>query len=168
VRLRTRGRLNREDRLAVPADALAALYVRAGLSAAETGRLLGVSTQVVLRAAHDAGLPARVGGPEPRGRPTEIELVDALDSDPLVLQAMSRHDLVPRHAGGPIWQRLPVPVPGGPELAEELYASCRLGVRHIELLSGQPAHTNLRLLRTQGIQLRPVGGRSRGKPAGWH
>jgi hypothetical protein len=49
----------------LPADTLAELYVRAGLSAAETGRLLGVSKQVVLRAAHDEGFPVRVGGPAP-------------------------------------------------------------------------------------------------------
>ena len=101
VRLRTRGRLNREDRLAVSAEALAELYVRAGLSATETGRLLGVSGKVVLRAAHDEGLPVRVGGPEPRRGPAEIELVDALYADPLVQQAMSRHGLVRRPAGGP-------------------------------------------------------------------
>jgi hypothetical protein len=81
VSMRTRGRLNRKDRLAVPADALAELYVRAGLSAAETGRLLGVSRQVVLRTAHDEGLPVRVGGPAPRRGPAEIELIDALYVD---------------------------------------------------------------------------------------
>jgi hypothetical protein len=160
VRLRTRGRLNREDRLAVSAEALAELYVRAGLSATETGKLLGVSGKVVLRTAHDEGLPVRVGGPEPRRGPTQIELVDALYADPLVLQAMSRHGLVRRPAGGPIWQRFPVPVPVSRELAEEFYVFCGLGVRHIELLSGQPAETILRLLHLEGIRLRPAGGRS--------
>jgi hypothetical protein len=160
VRMRTRGRLNREDRLAVPAGALAELYVRAGLSAAETGRLLGVSGRVVLRTAHDQGLPVRVGGPEPRRGPTEIELVDALYADPLVQQAISRHGLVRRPAGGPIWQRFPVPVPVSPELAEELYVSCGLGVHHVELLSGQPAETIRGLLHAKGIRLRPAGGRS--------
>ena len=154
VRLRTRGRLNREDRLAVSAEALAELYVRAGLSAAETGRLLGVSGQVVLRAAHDQGLPVRLGGPEPRRGPTEIELVAALYADPLVQQALSRHGLIRRPAGGPIWQRFPVPVLVSRDLAEELYVFCGLGVRHIELLSGQPAQTILRLLRAGGIRLR--------------
>jgi hypothetical protein len=160
VRMRTRGRLNREDRLGVSADALAEFYVRAGLSAAETGRLLGVSGQVVLRAAHDEGFPVRVGGPEPRSGPTEIELVDALYAGPLVQQALSRHGLVSRPASGPIWQRFPVPLPVSPELAKELYVRCGLGVRHIELLSGQPAQTILRLLHAQGIPLRPAGGRS--------
>jgi hypothetical protein len=160
VRMRTRGRLNREDRIAVPADALAELYVRAGLSAAETGRLLGVSRQVVLRAAHDEGFPVRVGGPEPRRGPTEIELVDALYADPLVQQAMAHHGLVRRPAGGPIWQRFPDPVPVSPGLAEELYVCCGLGVRHIELLSGQPAQTILQLLHAQGVKVRAAGGRS--------
>jgi hypothetical protein len=160
VRMRTRGRLNREDRVAVPADALAELYVRAGLSAAETGRMLGVPGSVILRTAHDQGLPVRVGGPRPRYGPTEIELIDALYADPLVQQAMSRHGLAMRPAGGPIWQRFPVPEPVGPELAEELYVACGLGLRHIELLSGQPAETIRALLHARGIGLRPAGGRS--------
>jgi hypothetical protein len=160
VHMRTRGRLNREDRLAVPAEALAELYVHAGLSAAETGRLLGVSRQVILRTAHDQGLPVRVGGPEPRRGPAEIELVDALYADPVVQQTIARYGLVRRPAGGPIWQRFPLPVSVSPELAEELYVSCGLGVRHIELLSGQPAQTILELLHAHGVQVRPAGGRS--------
>lgn len=160
VRMRTKGRLNREDRVAVPAEALIQLYVSGGLSAADTGRLLGVSGQIVLRAAHDEGLPVRVGGPEPSHGPGEIELVEALYADPLVRQALARHHIARRPAGGPIWQRFPVPVPVSGELAEELYVACGLGVRHIELLTGQPAQTILRLLRAQGITRRPAGGRS--------
>ena len=81
VRMRTKGRFNRADRAAVPADALAKLYVVAGLSAADAGRFLGVSRNIVLRAAHDEGLPVRVGGPEPSRGPTEIELVEALEAE---------------------------------------------------------------------------------------
>jgi len=160
VRMRTKGRLNREDRVTVPADQLMRLYVSAGLSAAETGRLLGVSGQIVLRAAHDEGLPVRVGGPEPGDGPGEIELVEALYADPLVRQALARHNIPSRPAGGPIWQRFPVPVPVSGELAEELYVTCGLGVRHIELLTGHPAQTMLGLLQAQGITRRPAGGRS--------
>jgi len=160
VRMRTKGRLNREDRVAVPADALIRLYVGGGLSAADTGRLLGVSGQIVLRAAHDEGLPVRVGGPEPSHGPGEIELVEALYADPLVRQALARHHIVRRPAGGPIWQRFPVPVPVSGELAEELYVACGLAARHIELLTGQPAQTVLRLLGAQGVTRRPAGGRS--------
>ena len=160
VRMRTKGRLNREDRVAVPVGALIQLYVSGGLSAADTGRLLGVSGQIVLRAAHDEGLPVRVGGPEPSHGPDEIELVEALYADPLVRQALARHHFARRSAGGPIWQRFPVPVQVNAELAEELYVACGLGARHIELLTGQPAQTILRLLRAQGITRRPAGGRS--------
>jgi hypothetical protein len=160
VRMRTKGRLNREDRVTVPADQLMRLYVDAGLSAAQTGRLLGVSGQIVLRAAHDQGLPVRVGGPEPGDGPGEIELVEALYADPLVRQALGRHNVARRPAGGPIWQRFPVPVPVSGELAEELYVTCGLGVRHIELLTGHPAQTILRLLRAQQITRRRPGGRS--------
>ncbi len=160
VRVRTRGRLNREDRLAVPAQVLEELYVVAGLSAAEVGELLGVSRQVVLRMAHDERLPVRIGGPEPSRGPAEIELIDALYADPLVQRALSRHGMARRPSGGPIWQRFPVPLPVSPQLAEELYIECGLAVRHIELLTGQPAQTVLRLLKTHGIPVRPAGGRT--------
>jgi hypothetical protein len=160
VRMRTRGGANREDRAAAPVGELVQLYVRSGLTAAETGRRLGVPGRVVLRTAHDNGLPVRIGGPEPRQGPGEIELIAALYADPLVRQALCRHGIVPRPAGGPIWQRFPVPVDIGPELGKELYASCGLALRHIELISGQPAETVRALLHAQGISLRPPGGRS--------
>jgi hypothetical protein len=160
VRMRTRGRLNREDRIELPPDAIAQFYVSCGLSAAETGRLLGVSGQIVLRAAHDEGFPVRVGGPEPASGPVEIELVDALYADEQVRQTLSRHGIAPRPAGGPIWRRFPIPVPVTAELAKELYATCGLGVRHIELVTGQPSQTILRLLDAHGINRRTVGGRS--------
>jgi len=160
IRMRTKGRLNREDRMAVNPDTLIRLYVRAGLSAADTGRLLGVSRQIVLRAAHDEGMPVRVGGPEPAHGPAEIELVEALYADPLVRQALARHNVARRPGAGPIWQRFPIPVAVSAELAEELYLRCGLGARHIELLTGQPAQTILRLLRANEITRRPAGGRS--------
>jgi hypothetical protein len=160
VRMRTRGGLNREDRIAIPADLLVQLYVQAGLSASDAGLQLGVSRQVVLRSAHDEGIPVRIGGPEPSGGPAEIELVDALYSDPLVRPVPSRHGVAHRPAGGPIWLRFPVPVPLTPELAAELYIRCGLAARHVELLTGQPSQTVLRLLEGQGITRRPKGGRS--------
>lgn len=160
VPMRTRGRSSREDRAAAPVEALAQLYVRAGLTAAETGRRLGLPSRIVLRTAHDQGLPVRIGGPEPRHGPSEIELIDALYADPLVRQALSRHGITPRPAGGPIWERFPVPVDIGQDLAKELYASCGLALRHIELISGQPAETIRALLRGQDVKLRSSGGRS--------
>ena len=109
VTLRTRGRFNREDRLAVEPDLLADMYLHAGLSSGEVGRLLGVSRRVVLRTAHDEGMPVRVGGPEPGDGPTEIELIAALYADADVRQALARHGLPAVPPGGPIWQRFPVP-----------------------------------------------------------
>jgi hypothetical protein len=158
--MRTRGRSRREDRAAAPAAALRQLYVRAGLTAAETGRRLGLPSRIVLRTAHDQGLPVRVGGPKPRHGPGEIELIDALYADPLVRRALFRHGIAPRPAGGPIWERFPVPVDVGQDLAAELYVSCGLGLRHIELISGQPSETIRALLHGQGIKLRSPGGRS--------
>lgn len=160
VRMRTRGPLNREDRITLPVDELERLYINAGLSAADTGKLLGVSRQIVLRTAHDHGMPVRIGGPEPSAGPAEIELVIALYDDPLVRQTLSRHAVARRPADGPIWLRFPVPLPVSRELAEDLYVTCGLAIRHIELVTGQPAETILRLLRAAGIPRRPPGGRS--------
>ncbi len=95
VPMRTRGRCNREDRAVIPEADLAGLYVRAGLSADEVGRMLGVSRRVVLRSAHDAGLPVRIGGPPPRRGPSEIELIRALYADTMVRKVFSPRQFRP-------------------------------------------------------------------------
>ncbi len=160
VRLRTRGRFNREDRLAVEPEVLAETYLRAGLTSDEVGKLLGVSRAVVLRSAHDAGLPVRMGGPAPTRGPTEIELITALYADPDVQQVLTQHGLPTVPPGAPVWQRFPVPARLSADLAEELYVWCGIGVHHIELLTGQPADTVRKLLHATGVTLRPTGGRS--------
>jgi hypothetical protein len=160
ITLRTRGRFNREDRIAVDPDVLAEAYLRAGLTSGEVGELLGVSRRMVLRTAHDEGLPVRMGGPPASRGPTEIELIAALYADPHVRQVLARHGLSMVPPGGPIWQRFPVPARLGPELAEELYVACGIGLHHIELLTGQPAECVRKLLHASGVALRPAGGRS--------
>lgn len=160
VRMRTRGPRRREDRVSAPPESVAELYVAAGLSAAEAGQILGVSRQIILRTAHDEGLPVRVGGQEPSHGPADIELVRALYADPLVRHGLSRYGIAPRPAGGPIWRRFPDALPVSPQLAEELYVQCGLAARHIELLTGQPSQTVLRLLQAHGIDRRPPGGRA--------
>jgi predicted HTH domain antitoxin len=160
VPMRTRGPMNREDRQDVPTEALAELYVRCGLSAADTGRLLGAAPRVVLRAAHDAGLPVRLGGPPPEHGPAEIELIDAIYADPLVCSVLARHAISAVSAGGAIWRRFPSAVPVSADLVTELYLDCGLALRHIELLSGQPQQTLLKLLHRLGVPVRDAGGRS--------
>lgn len=160
VRMRTKGRLNREDRVLIEPDMLAEMYVNAGLSSQEIGDMLGVSRRVVLRAAHDEGLPVRVGGPTPEDGPAEIELINALYADPDVRHALERHAVPEVPAGGPIWQRFPIPLTVSDELARDLYESCGLATSHIELLTGQPADTVRSLLRADGVALRSAGGRS--------
>jgi hypothetical protein len=144
----------------IPRAHLAEVYVRAGLSADEVGRMLGVSRRIVLRSAHDAGLPVRIGGPPPRRGPSEIELIEALYADPMVRNALTRHGVPQVPRPGPIWQRFPVPHQLTAELVTELYTGCGLGLNHIELLTGRPSATVSRLLHASGIPLRPAGGRS--------
>jgi hypothetical protein len=158
--MRTRGWANREDRLAAPAGELSELYVDGGLSAAETGRRLGIPLRVVLRSAHDLGLPVRTGGGSPSHASMEIKLVEALYADALVRRVLDRHGIRPVPPGGPIWERFPSRLSVGPRLAAELYVGCGLGLRHIELLTGVPAETLRGQLTGQGIPLRHPGGRS--------
>jgi hypothetical protein len=160
IRLRTRGGFNREDRLAVEPAALAEMYLRAGLPAGEVGKILGVSRKIVLRTAHDQGLPVRIGGHAPSRGPAEIELIAALYADAQVQRAMKRHSLPRVPPGGAVWQRFPVPLPLTTDLATELYVSCGLGLTHIELLTGQPAASVRKMLLRTGTALRPAGGRS--------
>jgi hypothetical protein len=149
-----------EYRVVVPQDELADLYVQAGLPAGEIGQMLGVSRRIVLRSAHDAGLPVRVGGAPPQHGPSEIELIQALRADAMVSEVLTRHGVPRVPSPGPIWQRFPTPHRLTTELAIELYSGCGLGLHHIELLTGQPAKTVGSLLRTCGVPLRSAGGRS--------
>jgi hypothetical protein len=160
VPMRTRGGNSREDRIVIPQDELADLYLQSGLSADEVGQMLGVSRRVVLRSAHDAGLPVRVGGAPPQRGPPEIELIQALYADTMVSAVLTRHGVPEVPEAGPIWQRFPVPHKLTAELAAELYWDCGLGLHHIELLTGQPAGTVSNLLRARGVPLRSAGGRS--------
>jgi hypothetical protein len=152
--------MSREDRTAVPAESVTRLYLRDGLSAVQTGELLGVSHRLVLRTAHDLGLPVRLGGNPPSHGPAEIELVDALYADEQVRGALTRHGIRTVPAGGAIWERFPARIALGPDLLTELYVGCGLGVHHIELLCGVPSETVRGQLCRQGIRLRPPGGRS--------
>ncbi|HEX7165303.1 MAG TPA: hypothetical protein VF223_29165 [Trebonia sp.] len=160
VPIRTRGLHNREDRTVIPPGDLAALYVRGGLSADETGRLLGVSRKIVLRSAHDQGLPVRVGGPPPARGPSEIELLAALYADPQVRRALNQHGVPVVTLAGPIWERFPVRHQLTVGLATDLYEGCGLSLHHIELLTGQPTAAVSALFHASGVQLRPAGGRS--------
>ena len=160
VPMRTRGRCNREDRITISPEDLADLYLQAGLSADETGKLLGVSRRVVLRSAHDEGLPVRVGGPPPRRGPSEIELITALYADPRIRRVLARHGIPVVTTAGPIWQRFPEPHRMTADLLTDLYVDCGLAVHHIELLTGRPAASVGALLHASGIPLRPPGGRS--------
>ncbi len=144
----------------VPAGILLALYSGAGMTAAEVGRLLGISHNVVLRSAHSFGLAVRVGGAVPPSGPEEIELIAALYSDGLVDAALRKHKILRVRAGGPVWERFPEPVPLSRQLVGDLYWGCGVGLNHIELVTGQPAMTVRGFMRRAGMLLRHPGGRS--------
>ena len=160
IRVRTTGGANREDRTAPGIDLVEKLYLQGGLSAAEVGKSVGCSSRIVLRLIHDMGWPVRVGGRPLRHGPEDLELICALYNDKLVAAALLRHG-IPRVApGGPIWQRFPSPVSITAAMVQELYVTCGLSTRQIELLTGQPSDTVGLRLRDIGVWLRPKGGRS--------
>jgi hypothetical protein len=160
IQARTRGGWQREDRRALPAEALQLLYHVQGLSADDVGRKLGTSRKAVLRTAHDLGLPVRTGGTVAPAGPDEIQLIDALYADQFVATVLADHNIVPVVPGGPIWQRFPEPVPLTRQLVTDLYWRCGAGLHHIELLTGQPAQTVRNFMRRTGITTRHPGGRS--------
>lgn len=157
---RTKGRWERQDRRVLPASALEDLYARDGLPADDVARMLGTSRKVVLRTAHDLGLPVRAGGPALLPGPDEIELISALYADPLVARTLAEYHLPQVPAGGPLWQRFPEPLPLTRQLVQDLYVRCGIGLHHIELLTGQPAQTVRGFMRRSGIAVRHPGGRT--------
>lgn len=154
---RTRGRCNREDRRDIDGAELTALYSDAELTAHAVAEKLSVSPGIVLRSAHDHGVPVRPGAAAPQG--AAIELIDALYGDPLVARTLAEHKVPVVPAGAPIWERFPTPVTLSVPLVSDLYLGCGVSVTHIELLTGQPAASVRRLLRTAGVPMRPAGGR---------
>jgi Sigma-70, region 4 len=160
IRVRTQGQWEREGRQVLPADVLWDLYGRDGLPADDIGRRLGTSRGVVLRNAHDLGVPVRTGGSVPRSGRSEIELINALYADELVDAVLAQHKIPRVPPGAPIWQRFPDPVPLSRQLVEDLYWCCGLGLNHIERLTGQPAQTVGGLMRRCGITRRHPGGLS--------
>lgn len=156
---RSRGPLNREDRHVLDRELLEQHYTQAQLTAAEVGAVTGTSQGIVLRNAHDHGIPVRLGGPPPGRGPTEITLIDALYADPHVAAAVARHALPIVPAGGSLAQRFPQRVPLTVDLLHDLYLGAGVAVTHIELLTGQPAVGVTRALHAAGVQLRHRGGR---------
>ncbi|MGA8464219.1 MAG: winged helix-turn-helix transcriptional regulator [Trebonia sp.] len=172
IKVRSRGRWNREDRTTAPAGVLRLLYVELGMTAAEAGQRLGMSGNTVLRNAHALGLPVRSGGAVPLPGPSEIELVSALYADRLIAAALTAHDVPQVSPGGSLTERFPEPVPLTTPLVKDLYWACGISLSHIELLTGQPAESIRGFMRRSGISLRPPGGRTpflrrwRSRPAG--
>jgi hypothetical protein len=137
-----------------------AAYVSTGLSADEAGRLLGVSGKIVLRSAHDQGLPVRMGGAPPTRGPSEVELLAVLYADEQVRRVLDRHGVPVVEAPGPISERFPAPHRLTKGLVADLYEGCGLSLRQIELLTGRPAAAAAAMLHSAGVNLRTAGGHS--------
>jgi hypothetical protein len=160
IQVRTRGAWQREDRRSLPAGTLRTLYLQYGLTADEVSRELDASRKIVLRSAHDLGLPVRAAVALPPAAPAKIRLVRELYADECVQGALARHKIDPVPAGAPIWQRFPQPVPLTQRLVTDLYCGCGLAFSHVELITGQPASTVRGFMRRSGIASRPSGERS--------
>ena len=157
IRTRTRGGYNREDRTEVNVSQLVSLYRDRELTADQVAAELGLSRAVVLRAAHDHGVPVRAGATAPQA--PAIELIDALYRDRLVSGTLARHDVRVVPTGGSLAERFPIPTALSDGLLRDLYDGSGVSMRHIELVTGQPAATVRRRLRDAGIAVRPPGGR---------
>jgi hypothetical protein len=157
---RTRGGWQREDRRSLPAETVRLLYQVHGLSADNVGRKLDASRKIVLRTAHDLGMPVRASAAAAPSGPDEIQLIGALYTDGMVRATLAGHGIAEVPAGGPIWQRFPRPVPLTRELVADLYWRCGVGLHHIELVTGQPAHTVRGFMRRTRIPVRGPGGRT--------
>jgi hypothetical protein len=101
IRVRTRGGWQRENRRSLPADTLRTLYLQYGLTADEVAREVDASRKIVLRSAHDLGLPVRAAVAVPSAAPAEIRLIRELYADELVQGALAEHEIAPVPAGGP-------------------------------------------------------------------
>jgi hypothetical protein len=160
IQVRTRGAWQREDRRSLPADTLRTLYLQYGLTADEVSRELDASRKIVLRSAHDLGLPVRAAVAVPPAAPASIRLIRELYADECVQAALARHKIDPVPPGAPIWQRFPEPVPLTQPLVTDLYQGCGLAFSHVELITGHPASTVRGFMRRSGIASRPSGERS--------
>lgn len=156
---RTRGGVNREDRMEVPVEQVLALYRDGGLTAQRAAELLRVSRVVFLRTAHDHGVAVRPGAATARDS-AAITLIAALYADPLVRATLERHGVPIVTETGPIWHRFPVPVPLTEALCVELYVEDGLSTTQVELVTGQPATRVGVVLKRAGVTMRPAGGRS--------
>jgi hypothetical protein len=99
IRARSRGKWNRGDRRTVPVQTLRDLYEQLGMTAAEVGKLIGVSPSTVLRSADSLGLSVRTGGAVPLAGPGEIELLTGQPA--MTVRGFMRREGIPvRPPGG--------------------------------------------------------------------
>ena len=130
------------------------LYCEERLTIAATARVLEVGPQHVQRVLEDNDIPIRPGAVSPG---STIEVLDALYSDQLVLEALERHQVPQRRYPGSIHERFPEPIDLTRDMLEELYLDVGCSGRHIELLTGQPESRVRGRLRLWDIPVRKAG-----------
>ena len=134
------------------------LYLTREWTAAEIAAELNTTSQQVLRALHEHGIPVRPGGPpRKRGGDQALQRLTALYQDPDVAALLQRHRIPTRPEAGTITERFPTPVTLTRPFLVEAYTEIGLATSHIEQLTGQPAECILQLLRDQGIPVRHSG-----------
>lgn len=138
-------------------EAVADVTVRRGARRADTDEWLD---QIMADLPREHRVPAARVAPSSSRGPSEIELLSTLYADSEVRGVLDRHGVPVVTLTAPAWNRFPAPQPLTAALVSDLYEGCGLSLHHIELLTGRPAAAVGAVLRTSGVKLRPVGGRS--------
>ena len=136
-------------------------YVDAGMTMADTGAELGVSSTRVRQSLHEAQAPVRPGGlPHVTRDLRNRRLIRDLYADPEVRGALRRHHVVlqdPLTWAKPSPVRSLAPLPLSRELLRDLYCEVGLSMYHISLLCGVGEGTVVSRLRRVGLPVRPSG-----------
>ncbi|MGB4758425.1 MAG: hypothetical protein WBP26_00005 [Candidatus Saccharimonadales bacterium] len=137
-------------------QARAAELYEQGLSMAEVGVRLGLTSSTISKALHVARIPVRGNAVAHRDRSGRL-LVDDLYADREVLNALLEYGVhVPQEwsEAGPFTVYAPLPLPAG--LLDRLYSDIGLSAQHIALLCGVGVGAVSSQLARHGIARRPA------------
>ena len=136
-------------------ELLEELYTDEELTAAEIGRLVGISKKLVLKDLHHHRIPVRPPGGR---RPALSPLLDRLYGDPAIVEVLESHDVPIVATTGSLRERFPDPLPLTEALLRALYSDLGLSVSKISLVTG---HGDLAV--RVGLQEARIATRSHGR-----